>query len=138
MLERTLMIVKPDAVAAGSTGEIIARVQRAGFALRAVRMTRLSARQAEAFYEVHKGRPFYAGLVEFMSSGPCVPMVLEKENAISALRDFIGNTDSTLAAPGTIRRDFGTDKGRNAVHASDSVESARVEIPFFFDTAGTL
>jgi nucleoside-diphosphate kinase len=138
MTQRTLMIVKPDAVAAGHTGDIVARVEGAGFALRAIRMTRLSARQAEAFYEVHRGRPFYAGLVEFMSSGPCVPMVLEKENAIDALRAFIGATDPAKAAAGTIRKDFGTDVGRNAVHASDSPASAAVEVPFFFGAAETI
>lgn len=136
MIQQTLMIVKPDAAGAGSTGEIIARVQRAGFRLCAIRMLRLSPRQAEAFYAVHRGRPFYESLVEFMSSGPCVPMVLEKENAIDDLRAFIGDTDSLKAAPGTIRKDFGTDKGKNAVHASDSPASAQTEIPFFFDSAG--
>ncbi len=138
MTQRTLMIVKPDAVAAGHTGEIIARAQKAGFGLRALKMTRISARQAEAFYEVHRGKPFYPGLVEFMSSGPCVPMVLEKEGAIDALRAFIGATDPAKAAPGTIRKDFATDVGRNAVHASDSEASAAVEIPFFFGTIETL
>lgn len=138
MIERTLMIVKPDAVAACRTGEIVARVEKAGFALRAIRMARLSARQAEAFYEVHRGRPFYPGLVEFMSSGPCVPMVLEKAGAIEALRAFIGATDPGKASAGTIRKDFGTDVGQNAVHASDSPASAAVEIPFFFGTAETI
>lgn len=135
MHERTLMIVKPDAVAAGHTGEIIARVEKAGFRLRGVRWIHLGTRQAEEFYAVHKGQPFYASLVEFMSSGPCVPLVLEKEDAIKALRAFIGDTDPAKAAPGTIRRDLGTDKGKNAVHASDSIASASIEIPFFFDAA---
>ena len=138
MSQRTLMIVKPDATSRGNAGEIIARVQKAGFALRAIRMTRLTPRQAESFYEVHRGKPFYPGLVEFMSSGPCVPMVLEKENAVTALRDFIGATDPAKAAAGTIRKDFGTDVGSNAVHASDSPANAQIEIAFFFDTAGTL
>lgn len=137
MLQRTLMIVKPDAVAAGHTGEIIARVQRAGFRLCGLRWIHMRPRQAEEFYAVHRGQKFYPSLVEFMSSGPCVPMILEKANAIDDLRAFIGNTDSALAAPGTIRKDFGTDKGKNAVHASDSAASASVEIPFFFETAGT-
>jgi nucleoside-diphosphate kinase len=138
MTERTLMIVKPDAVAARHTGEIVARVEAAGFVVRAIRMTRLSPRQAESFYEVHRGRPFYPGLVEFMSSGPCVPMLLERDGAIDGLRAFIGVTDPAKAAPGTIRRDFGADVGRNAVHASDSPASAAIEIPFFFGTAETI
>lgn len=138
MMERTLMIVKPDAVAAHHAGEIIARVEKAGFTLGAVKMVRLTGRQAEAFYEVHRGRPFYGGLVEFMSSGPCIPMVLEKDGAIDALRTFIGATDPAKAASGTIRKDFATDVGRNAVHASDSAASAATEIPFFFDAAGTI
>jgi nucleoside-diphosphate kinase len=136
MLERTLMIVKPDAVAAGHTGEIVARVEKAGFRLRAIRWVRMRPGQAEEFYAVHRGQPFYASLVEFMCSGPCVPLILEKEDAIKSLRSFIGDTDPAKAASGTIRRDLGTDKGKNAVHASDSIASASIEIPFFFDTAG--
>lgn len=138
MIERTLLIVKPDAVAAGATGEILARVERAGFAVRALRMARLTRAQAEAFYEIHRGKPFYPGLVEFMSSGPCVPMILEREGAVLALRDFIGATDPAKAAPGSIRRDFGTDVGRNAVHASDSLENAAIETRFFFGTIDSL
>ncbi len=137
MTQRTLMIVKPDAVAAGHTGEIVARVEKAGFTIRALRMTRLTPHRAETFYEVHRGKPFYPGLVEFMSSGPCVPMVLEKDGAIEGLRTFIGATDPAKAAAGTIRKDFATDVGRNAVHASDSEASASVEIPFFFGTHET-
>ena len=138
MVQRTLMIVKPDAVAAGNTGGIIARVEKAGFRLRGVRWVHMRARQAEEFYAVHRGQNFYPSLVEFMSSGPCVPMILEKANAIDDLRAFIGNTDPALAAAGTIRKDFGSDKGKNAVHASDSVASASFEIPFFFETAGVV
>lgn len=132
------MIVKPDAVAARHTGDIVARVESAGFVVHAIRMARLTPRQAESFYEVHRGRPFYPGLVEFMSSGPCVPMMLERDGAIDGLRAFIGATDPAKAAAGTIRKDFGTDVGRNAVHASDSSASASIEIPFFFRTSETI
>ena len=132
------MIVKPDAVAAGNTGEIIARVEKAGFRLRGIRWVQMRTRQAEEFYAVHRGETFYPSLVEFMSSGPCVPMILEKANAIDVLRAFIGTTDPADAAAGTIRRDFGSDKGKNAVHASDSVANASIEIPFFFETAGVV
>jgi len=113
-------------------------VQRAGFRLCGIRWVHMRPRQAEEFYAVHRGQTFYPSLVEFMSSGPCVPMILEKANAIDDLRAFIGATDPARAAAGTIRKDFGTDKGKNAVHASDSVASASVEIPFFFETAGVV
>ena len=131
-MEHTLMIIKPDAVARSATGEILRRVEAEGFVLRRLHMRHLSREQAEGFYAVHKERPFFADLVEFMISGPVVPMVLERENAVAHLRRFIGETDSSKAAAGTIRRDFGTDIQCNAVHASDSVENAAREIAYLF------
>lgn len=131
-MKRTLMIVKPDAVSKNAIGEILARVEGEGFVIHQLRMERLTREQAERFYEVHRERPFYGELVEFMTSGPAVPMVLEREDAVAHLRQFIGVTDSTKAAEGTIRRDFGTDVQRNAVHSSDSPENAAKEIAFFF------
>ena len=131
-MEQTLMIVKPDAVAKNAIGEILARVEAEGFVIHQLLMVRLTREQAERFYEVHRERPFYGELVEFMTSGPAVPMVLEREDAVAHLRQFIGVTDSTKAAEGTIRRDFGTDVQRNAVHSSDSPENAVKEISFFF------
>lgn len=131
-LERTLAIVKPDAVQKNLTGEIVRRIQEAGFVLRAIKMVRLTKAEAEGFYAVHRGRPFFAELTEFMSSGPCVPMVLEKDNAIADYRTLIGATDPAEAAPGTIRADLAENKGRNAVHGSDSVENGRLEANYFF------
>ena len=126
------MIIKPDAVAKNAIGQIIARVEGAGFVVRALRLVELSAEQARAFYAVHRERPFYGELVEFMTSGPAVPMVLERTDAVPHLRDFIGPTNSTEAPAGTIRGDFGTDVQCNAVHASDSAANAKSEIAFFF------
>lgn len=126
------MIVKPDAVAKNAIGQIIARVEGEGFAVCALCMVELSAEQARAFYAVHRERPFYGELVEFMTSGPVVPMVLERTDAVAHLRDFIGPTNSTEAPAGTIRGDFGTDVQCNAVHASDSATNAKSEIAFFF------
>ena len=131
-MERTLMIVKPDAVAKNATGQIIARVEGEGFVLRELRMIHLSVERAGAFYEVHKERPFYGELIEFMTSGPVVPMVLERDDAVLHLRGFIGPTNSNEAPAGTIRGDFGTDVQCNAVHASDSSDNAAIEIEFFF------
>jgi nucleoside-diphosphate kinase len=131
-IERTLTIVKPDAVGRGLAGQIIARFEQAGLALRAARLVHLSREDAAGFYVVHKDRPFYASLCAFMSSGPCLPMVLEGEGAIARLRDLMGATDPAKAAPGTIRKDFAENVERNAVHGSDSAESAAVEIPYFF------
>lgn len=128
----TLGIVKPDAVAAGKAGRIIAHLEEAGFTLRAARLVRLARAQAEAFYEVHRGRPFYPELVEFMTSGPCLPMALERGDAVVHLRTVIGATDPAEAAPGTIRKLYAESKGRNAIHASDSPENARREVGFFF------
>jgi nucleoside-diphosphate kinase len=128
----TLGIVKPDAVTGGKTGKIVAHLEQAGFVLRAARLARLSESQAGAFYEVHRGRPFYDELVRFMTSGPCLPMVLERENAVAHLRAVIGATDPAEAAPGTIRKLYAESKGKNAIHASDSQENADREVRFFF------
>jgi nucleoside-diphosphate kinase len=131
----TLGIIKPDAIAGGKTGPIMAHLQQAGFVTRAARMMRLTRAEAGAFYEVHKGRPFYSELVEFMTSGPCLPMALEREDAVMHLRTVIGATDPAEAAPGTIRKLFAESKGKNAIHASDSAENAAREVAFFFTEA---
>lgn len=128
----TLAIIKPDAVASGLAGKIIAHLEAQGFVVRAVRMTRLSKSQAEAFYEVHRERPFFGSLVGYMTSAPCVPMVLERDDAVSHLRTVIGATDPAEAADGTIRKLYAESKERNAIHASDSPENALREIGFFF------
>ena len=133
--KQTLAIIKPDAVAAGKLGAILAHLEREGYRIRAGRMLRLTRAQAEAFYEVHRGRPFYDELVAFMSSGPCFPMVLEREDAVAAFRASIGATDPAEAAPGTIRKLFAESKGRNAVHGSDSDPNAEREVAFFFSQA---
>ncbi len=130
--QKTLTIIKPDAVGKNAIGEIIHRFELAGFTIVAMMIERLTKERAEGFYKVHKAKPFFGELVEFMTSGPCVPMVLEKENAIDDLRTLIGVTDSTKAASGTIRQNFGTDIQCNAVHASDSVENAKFEVNYFF------
>jgi nucleoside-diphosphate kinase len=132
MPERTLAIVKPDAFARGLTGRILAHLEEAGFRIRALRMVRLSRPVAEAFYAVHRERPFFASLVAFMTSGPCVPLVLEREDAVAGLREVIGATDPAEAAPGTVRALFAENKERNAIHASDSAENAAREVAFFF------
>jgi len=129
---QTLAIIKPDATASGKAGLILAHLQQAGFTLRAARMLRLTRPQAEAFYAVHKGRPFFPELVEFMTSGPCIPMALARQDAVLHLRSVIGATDPAEAAAGTIRRLYAESKGRNAIHASDSDENAAREIAFFF------
>ncbi len=131
-IQRTLAIIKPDAVAGGKTGKILAHLEAAGFRLRAMSMTHLSEREAGEFYAVHRDRPFYSSLVAFMSSGPCIPVVLEGEGAVERLREVIGATDPLEAAPGTVRRLFAESKERNAIHASDSEENARKEVEFFF------
>lgn len=131
-MNRTLAIIKPDAVASGRAGKIIAHLQEAGFSVRALRMTRLTTAQARAFYAVHSERPFYGSLVDFMTSGPVIPMALEAEGAVRKLRDAIGATDPAEAAEGTIRRLYAESKERNAIHASDSDENAAAEIGFFF------
>ena len=131
-VERTLMLIKPDAVKKGVEGKIIAHVQEKGFKLVALKKLRLTKEQAQQFYIVHKDRPFYDELCEFMSSGPIVAMVWEGENAISEIRKIMGATDPEKAEEGTLRKLYGTNVGENAVHGSDSPESAQVEIPFFF------
>ena len=137
-MERTLAIVKPDAVAAGNAGNILARLEREGFTVLAVRKLRLSAAQAGAFYEVHKERPFYGELVEFMTSGPVMPVALERVDAVAHLREVMGATDSTKAAEGTMRNLYGTDIQNNAIHGSDSPENAANELAFFFAGADLL
>lgn len=134
-MSRTLAIIKPDAVQAGRAGTILAHLEQRGFRLLAARMTRLSAEQAGEFYAVHRGRPFYDELVQFMTSGPVIPLALEAENAVATLRETIGATDPAEAAEGTIRRLYAESKGRNAIHASDSDENAANEIAFFFSAA---
>ena len=128
----TLTIVKPDAFGAGKAGKIIALLEEKGFAVKAARVLQLTQAQAGEFYGVHRERPFYGELVEFMTSGPCLPMVLEKAGAVSALRDAIGATDPAEAAAGTVRKLYAESKGRNAIHASDSDENATREARFFF------
>lgn len=128
----TLAIIKPDAVGTGKAGKVLAHLEGNGFSVKALRMVRLTEAQAGEFYGVHRERPFYGELVEFMTSGPCIPMVLEADNAVLALRDAIGATDPAEAAEGTVRKLFAESKGRNAIHASDSDENAAREIGFFF------
>jgi nucleoside-diphosphate kinase len=131
-MNRTLAIIKPDAVAAGKAGKVLAHLEEAGFTVRAARMTRMNRAQAEAFYAVHRERPFFASLVSFMTSGPVIPLLLERDDAVLQLRETIGATDPAEAAEGTIRQRFAESKERNAIHASDSDENAAVEIGFFF------
>ncbi len=131
-MNRTLAIIKPDATGAGKAGKILAHLEAAGFTLRAARMMHLSEAAARSFYEVHKERPFYGSLVEFMTSGPCIPLVLEAEGAVPRLRETIGATDPAEAGEGTVRRLFAESKERNAIHASDSDENASREISYFF------
>jgi nucleoside-diphosphate kinase len=136
--ERTLAIVKPDAVAKGATGEILRRIEAKGLRIIALKKLQLSEQLARGFYAVHKQRPFYADLVAFMSSGPVVVAALEGENAVSVWRELMGPTDSTKAPAGTVRCDFGTDIERNAVHGSDAVATARIEIAYFFGASEIL
>ena len=128
----TLGMIKPDAVASGKAGLIMAHLQREGFVVRAARLVCMTRPQAAAFYEVHRGRPFYDDLVAFMTSGPCLPMALERADAVAQLRTVIGATDPAEAAPGTIRKLYAQSKGMNAVHGSDSLENAAREVAFFF------
>jgi len=130
--ERTLCIVKPDAVEKQKAGAILQRVEEAGFRILAVRMLHLTRREAESFYEIHRERPFYADLVQFMTRSPVVVAVLEHENAVTRWRDVMGATDPAKAAAGSIRKLFGSNVGENATHGSDSVENARREIGFFY------
>ena len=128
----TLAIIKPDAVAAGHAGKILALLEAQGFKVRAARFLRLSQAEAEAFYAVHRERPFYRSLVTFMTSGPCLPLALERDEAVSRLRDVIGATDPAEAKAGTVRKLYAQSKERNAIHASDSSENAAREVAFFF------
>jgi len=128
----TFAIIKPDAVRAGNVGHIIQRISESGFAIRAMKMMHLSLKEAEGFYAVHRERPFFAGLTQFMSSAPCVVMVLQKEDAVRAWRDLMGATDPANAADRTLRKDFGASVGENAVHGSDSNDNATIEIAYFF------
>jgi len=137
-LERTLGIIKPDAVADGHTGNILTIIEQNGFRIVGMKMRRITKNEAEAFYAVHKARPFFAGLVTFMTEGPVVVLVLERENAITKWRDVMGATNPANAAEGTIRKRFAANIERNCVHGSDAAETAAQEIPFFFSTAELL
>ncbi|HEY9449556.1 MAG TPA: nucleoside-diphosphate kinase [Gemmatimonadaceae bacterium] len=132
---RTLTIIKPDAFGAGKAGKIIALLEERGFRIRASRVLRLTQAQAEAFYAVHRERPFFASLTKFMTSGPCMPILLDRSDAVAYLRETIGATDPAEAAPGTVRALHAESKERNAIHASDSDENAKVEVAFFFSEA---
>lgn len=132
MTNLTFGIVKPDAVRAGKTGAIIQRILDDGFKIRGLKLIHLTRQQAEGFYAVHRERPFFSGLTEFMSSGPCVVMALEKESAVKSWRDLMGATDPAKADAGTLRKEFGGSVGENAVHGSDSDENAAIEIAYFF------
>jgi len=132
LTERTLAILKPDCVKRKLAGEVLARIEKAGFRILGLKMVRLTTETGGGFYAVHRGRPFYSDLVAFMSSGVCIPVALEKENAVADFRALIGATDPKDAAPGTIRREFAASKGENIVHGSDSPENGRNEIAFFF------
>lgn len=130
--QRTLAILKPDCVRKNLIGAVVQRIQEAGFTVRAMKMVRLTKQEAEGFYAVHRGRPFFEDLTTFMSSGPCVPIVLEKENAVADFRKLIGATDPAEAEEGTIRHTFADSKGENIVHGSDSEENGRLEANYFF------
>jgi nucleoside-diphosphate kinase len=133
MSDMTLGIIKPDAVAAHQYGNMLQRILDTGFKIRALKMLRLSQSEAEGFYAVHRDRPFFQSLVQFMTSGPVVVIALEKENAVLEWRNLMGPTNSKEAKPGTLRGDFGTDIERNAVHGSDSKDNAAIELAYFFN-----
>ena len=133
--EQTFAIIKPDAVASGHTGQILAMIEKAGFRIRGMKMLRLSRQQAEGFYEIHKDKAFFGGLVTFMTEGPVVVMVLQREGAIKHWRELMGATNPEKAEEGTIRKKYAKNIERNAVHGSDARETAAVEIPFFFSLA---
>jgi nucleoside-diphosphate kinase len=128
----TFGIIKPDAVRAGKAGQIIQRITDAGFHFRALKLIHMTRREAEGFYAIHRARPFFGELTEFMSSGPCVVMALEKDGAVRAWRDLMGATNPAKADEGTLRKEFGASMGENAVHGSDSEENAQIEISYFF------
>jgi nucleoside-diphosphate kinase len=134
----TLAILKPDSVRAGNAGNILAHLEKEGFTIRGLKVLHLTQAQAQAFYEVHKERPFYGSLVEFMTSGPVIPVALERDNAVAHLRDVMGATDVAKAAAGTIRKAYGTSIEQNAIHGSDSPENAALELAFFFARAELL
>lgn len=133
-IERTFSIIKPDAVAAGQAGEILSAIEKAGFRILAMRMTRLNQTQAEGFYAVHRERPFFSSLVKFMTEGPIIVMALERENAIAGLREVMGATNPANAAEGTIRKRFAESIERNCIHGSDAPETAAIELAYFFPT----
>lgn len=133
MVERTLLIIKPDAVRRNLIGEILRRIESHGYRIADMKMIQLSRGQAEAFYKEHLGRLFYEPLIDFMIEGPCIPVILEGGHGVSGLRKLIGATDPAHAAEGTIRKDFAENGRRNCVHASDSARKAQEEIAFFFD-----
>jgi nucleoside-diphosphate kinase len=130
--ERTFSIIKPDAVKAAQAGQILARIEKDGFRIVALRLRRLTRAEAEGFYHVHRQRPFFGSLTGFMSGGPCITMVLERDNAIARLRELMGATDPAKAAAGTIRKDFAASIEANAIHGSDAPETAQFEIGYFF------
>ena len=132
MSQKTLSMIKPDGVRQGDAGKILAKIEEAGFKILGLRMIQMTKRHAEGFYAVHKERPFFDSLTEFMSSGPCIVMVLEKDNAIDDLRKLMGATDPANADEGTIRKEFASSVEANVIHGSDSPESAAAEIPYFF------
>jgi nucleoside-diphosphate kinase len=131
-MERTFAIIKPDAVQNKVAGQILARIEAAGFAVRALRMIHMSKKEAEGFYYVHKARPFFGALTDFMSSGPCIVMCLEAEGAIKKWRDLMGATDPAKAEAGTLRKDFGASIDNNATHGSDAPDTAAFELGYFF------
>ena len=132
-MERTLSIIKPDGVAKGVIGEVVKRLENAGLKIAAMKMIQMSKKEAEGFYAVHRGKPFYKSLTDFMSSGPCVVMILEGPQAIAKNRELMGATNPQNAAPGTIRKDFATNVEQNTVHGSDAPETAAYEIGYFFN-----
>ena len=132
MAERTFSIIKPDAVKAGHAGNILSRIEKAGFRIVATRMRHLTRKEAEGFYHVHRARPFFGSLCDFMASGPCITLVLEREGAIARLREIMGATDPAQAALGTIRKDFAESIEANAIHGSDAPETAAFETSYFF------
>jgi nucleoside-diphosphate kinase len=131
-MERTFAIIKPDAVKKQVTGQILSKIEAAGFTVRAMRMIHMSKKEAEGFYYVHKARPFFGGLTDFMSSGPCVVLCLEADGAIKKWRDLMGATDPAKAEPGTLRKEFGASIDNNATHGSDAPETAAFELGYFF------
>jgi nucleoside-diphosphate kinase len=137
-IQQTFAIIKPDAVQNGHTSQILGMIEKAGFRIRGMKMIRLSKQQAEGFYEIHREKPFFTGLVTFMTEGPVVVMVLERDDAIKHWRDVMGATNPANAAEGTIRKHFAKNIERNAVHGSDAPETAAIEIPFFFSVSELL